>query len=103
MIQYSEEPEPNYRHAQIDLFVDPALHNRGLGTKALRQVVRLLIEQRGHHRITIDPSTGNAAAIRTYEKIGFRPVGVLRSYERNPDGDGWRDGLLMELLSGEQT
>ena len=34
MIQFSEEPTPKYRHASIDLFLDPALHGRGLGTEA---------------------------------------------------------------------
>jgi aminoglycoside 6'-N-acetyltransferase len=102
MIQFYEEPEPAHRHASIDLFLDPALHGRGLGTEAVRRLVRMLIEERGHHRITIDPSVGNGAAIRAYEKAGFRRVGVMRRYERNPDGSGWRDGLLMELLAGEE-
>src|SRR5712691_10868508 len=96
-----EELTPKYRHATIDLFLDPALHGRGLGTEAVRQVVRHLIEDRDHHRITIDPATTNLAAIRTYEKVGFKPVGVMRSYERDADGGGWHDGLLMELLAGE--
>jgi aminoglycoside 6'-N-acetyltransferase len=98
MIQYWEELEPKYRHAGIDLFLDPGLHGRGIGTEAVRHVVRLLVEHRGHHRITIDPAAGNAAAIRTYEKAGFRAVGVMRRYERDVDGDGWHDGLLMELV-----
>lgn len=100
LIQFAEELEPKYRHASIDLFVDPALHGRGLGTEAVRRVVRLLIEERGHHRITIDPATANAAAIRAYEKAGFVPVGVMRSYERDVGGAGWHDGLLMELVTG---
>jgi aminoglycoside 6'-N-acetyltransferase len=29
LIQFSEELEPKYRHAGIDLFLDPALHRRG--------------------------------------------------------------------------
>jgi aminoglycoside 6'-N-acetyltransferase len=98
MVQYAEEPEPKYRHASIDVFLDPAFHGRGIGTEAVRRVVRLLIEERGHHRITIDPAADNAAAIRSYEKVGFRPVGVMRRYERDADGDGWHDGLLMELV-----
>jgi aminoglycoside 6'-N-acetyltransferase len=103
LIQFWEETEPKYRHARIDLFLDPSLHGSGLGTEAVRRVVRHLIDERGHHRVTIDPAAANAAAIRTYEKVGFRPVGVMRRYERDVGGDGWHDSLLMELLAGEQS
>ncbi|HEY3828382.1 MAG TPA: GNAT family protein [Solirubrobacteraceae bacterium] len=103
LAQYWEEPEPKYRHAGIDLFLDPALHGRGLGTEVVRRVVRHLIVEHGHHRITIDPAHANVAAIRAYEKTGFRTVGVMRQAERDTDGRGWHDALLMELLAGEQT
>jgi RimJ/RimL family protein N-acetyltransferase len=99
LIQFSEELEPKYRHAEIDLFLDPALHGRGLGTEAVRRVVRHLIDDRAHHRITIDPATENVAAIRAYEKAGFKPVGVMRRSERDVGGGGWHDSLLMELLA----
>jgi aminoglycoside 6'-N-acetyltransferase len=100
LIQFSEELEPKYRHASIDLFLDPQFHGRGIGTEAVRRVVRQLIDDRGHHRITIDPAAANAAAVRAYEKAGFRAVGVMRAYERDFDGGGWHDGLLMELIAG---
>jgi aminoglycoside 6'-N-acetyltransferase len=102
MIQFWEEREPKYRHAGIDLFLDPALHGRGVGSEAVRRVVRQLFGERGHHRITIDPAADNTAAIRAYARVGFRPVGVMRSYERDAGGPGWHDGLLMELLAGEE-
>ncbi|MFZ2114097.1 MAG: GNAT family protein [Solirubrobacteraceae bacterium] len=101
LIQFYEEQTAKYRHASIDLFLDPALHGQGLGTEAVGRVVRLLIEQHGHHRITIDPCTENVAAVRSYEKAGFKPVGVMRSYERRAGQDEWRDGLLMELLAAD--
>ncbi len=99
LIQFCEQPEPKYRHASIDLFLDPVLHGRGLGTEALRRIVCHLIQDRGHHRVTIDPAVSNVAAIRAYEKVGFRPVGIMRRYERDVGGEGWHDGLLMELLA----
>lgn len=97
LIQWAAEDDPDYRHASIDLYLDPAVHGRGLGPEAIALVVRHLFNAEGHHRITIDPAADNVAAIRAYTKVGFRPVGVLRRYERGADGT-WHDGLLMELL-----
>ena len=99
MVQYFEEPDPDYKHAIVDLFVDPAVHGRGLGTDALREVIEILVSDRGHHRVTIDPATANEAAIHVYGKVGFNPVGVLHRYERDHDGAGWHDCLLMEWLA----
>ena len=101
-IQYEEETDPMYRRAGIDIFVATSWHARGFGSEAVRVLARYLIEERGHHRLTIDPAADNAAAIRAYEKVGFRTVGVMRSYERGPDGT-WHDGLLMEMLAEELT
>jgi dethiobiotin synthetase len=95
-----EEREPMYRHGGIDLSLHPGWHGRGLGSDAVRAVARWLFDERGHHRITIDPAAHNAVAIRCYERVGFRPVGVMRRYERGLDGT-WHDGLLMDLLQGE--
>lgn len=89
-----------YRHASVDVFLATSHHGRGLGTEAIRLLARHLFEDRGHHRLTIDPAADNAAAIRAYEKAGFRPVGIMRGYERGPDG-AWHDGLLMDLLREE--
>lgn len=96
-IQYDEESDPDYRHASIDVSIDTAWHGQGFGTDAVRTLARHLIRERGHHRVTIDPAADNAAAIRAYEKAGFRTVGRMRAYERGPDGT-WHDGLLMDLV-----
>ena len=103
MVQYGEEEDPGYRHASIDIFLDPAVHGRGVGEDTVRTVSRYLVEERGHHRLVIDPAADNAAAIRCYEKVGFRRVGLMRRYERDNDGRGWHDGLLMDLLAEELT
>ena len=67
-IQWQAEDEPDYRHASLDIYVDPA--------------------------------ADNAAAIRAYTKVGFRPVGIERRAERGADGN-WHDVLLMDLLAEE--
>jgi aminoglycoside 6'-N-acetyltransferase len=103
MIQYGEEEDPAYRHASVDIFLDPVVHGRGVGADTVRTLARHLIGERGHHRLVIDPATHNTAAIRCYEKVGFRPVGIMRRYERDHDGTGWHDGLLMDLLADELT
>jgi aminoglycoside 6'-N-acetyltransferase len=99
-IQYHEESDPMYRHAGMDIYLTTSRHGEGLGTEALRVLARYLFEERGHHRLTIDPAADNAAAIRAYERVGFRRVGIMREYERAPEGE-WRDGLLMDMLEEE--
>jgi aminoglycoside 6'-N-acetyltransferase len=99
-IQYHEENDPMYRHAGIDIYLSRRGQGQGLGTEAVSLLARFLFEQRGHHRLTIDPAAANHRAIRCYEKVGFRRVGVLRQYERGPDGR-FHDGLLMDLLRPE--
>jgi aminoglycoside 6'-N-acetyltransferase len=98
LVQYYEEDDPMYRHAGIDLFLGEPFHGRGLGIDVLHTMIRHLIHDRGHHRLVIDPAADNERAIRTYEKVGFRRVGVMREYERGPDGT-WHDGVLLDLLA----
>lgn len=100
LVQYHEEDDLEYRHAGIDLFIGALYQDRGLGTDTVRTIARHLVHDRGHHRLTIDPVAHNARAIRCYEKVGFRRVGVMREYQREPDGT-WSDGVLLDLLARE--
>lgn len=96
-IQCYEHPHRDYRHAGIDLFVAAAHQGRGYGSEAIRLVCRHLFDDLGHHRIVIDPAADNVRAIHTYEKVGFKRVGVMRQYERGSDGT-YHDGVLLDLL-----
>jgi RimJ/RimL family protein N-acetyltransferase len=98
MIQFTEESDPDYRHAEVDIFLDPRHHNRGLGTEAMTTLARHLIEDRGHHRLTLSAAVDNAQAIRSYEKAGFRRIGVAHAAARDPRTGDWADELMMELV-----
>ena len=101
LIQYHEETDPDYRHAGVDMFLAESARGQGYGREALLLVAGHLFEQRGHHRLTIDPAADNEPAIRCYAAAGFRTVGVMRRYERGRDGS-FHDGLLMELVRPDQ-
>jgi aminoglycoside 6'-N-acetyltransferase len=100
MAQAYEEADHEFRRAGIDLFLDPAVHGRGLGRDAIRAIAGWLFDQ-GHHRIVIDPAFGNERAIRSYEAVGFRRVGVMRRYWFDHTQRDYVDGLLLDLLAGE--
>ena len=97
---FNEETDPDHRYASLDIFLAPEHQGRGLGPAALRLAAGWLFGQREHHRLTIDPARDNERAIRAYAAVGFRPVGVMRCYERGADGR-WHDNLLMDLLREE--
>ena len=101
LIQYSEDADPDYRHAGVDMFLAGTARGRGYGREALLLVAAHLFDGRGHHRLTIDPAADNEPAIRCYTAAGFRTVGVMRCYERGRDGS-FHDGLLMELVRPDQ-
>jgi aminoglycoside 6'-N-acetyltransferase len=100
LVMYSEETDPHYFSAGIDIALDADCLGQGLGTDVLRTLARYLFDVGGHHRLTIDPAVANERAIGAYSRVGFKPVGVMREYEKGADGS-WHDNLLMDLLSSE--
>ena len=98
---FVEETEPEYRSVGFDISLSERFQGRSLGPDALRTVIRWFADERGHHRFTIDPNAGNERAIKAYEAVGFKRVGVMRKAELI-DGE-WTDGLFMELLIEELT
>jgi aminoglycoside 6'-N-acetyltransferase len=97
-LQFWEESDPGSRHADVDIFLGPDHQGAGLGTEAMRLIVRHLVEERGHHRVTLSTAVNNARAIHVYEKVGFRPVGVTRKSSLDELSGEWRDELLMEYV-----
>jgi len=95
-LEYDEQDGEWFPSVAFDILLRSALHGRRYGRRALALAIGHFAG-RGHHRFTVDPSTANERAIRCYESLGFEAVGVMRDYERDPQG-GWNDALLMELI-----
>jgi aminoglycoside 6'-N-acetyltransferase len=98
-IGYEEEKAKKFPSVGLDIMIDPEHHGNGYGPEALRAVIDHFIAA-GHHRFTIDPSVDNERAIRTYEKTGFKRIGIAREYEELTPGKR-SDGLLMDLLASD--
>ncbi|MBJ7355638.1 MAG: GNAT family N-acetyltransferase [Thermoleophilaceae bacterium] len=96
-VGYEEETAVKFPSVGLDIMLDPAHHGNGYGPEALRAVIDHFIAA-GHHRFTIDPSSGNAKAIHAYESVGFKPIGIAREYEELRAGEK-SDALLMDLLA----
>ena len=76
LIQYLEEPDPDYRHAALDIFLHPDWHGRGRGADAIRTLARHLFAQRGHHR---PPSTRPPTTSGRSAPTGASASGLLAS------------------------
>jgi aminoglycoside 6'-N-acetyltransferase len=98
LVQWGDDSWEENRHAYIDIFLGDDYAGRGLGTEVMRRIVRVLLDDHGYHRITIDPAPENAAAVRSYEKAGFRLVGRQTRAYLEPHSQQWKDELLMELV-----
>ena len=82
----------NYRISLL-----PEARGAGIGTEAGSAVVDWAFDVVGLHRISLDVFDFNPAALRSYEKIGFRREGVARHTLR---WDGtWHDSILMAVLA----
>jgi RimJ/RimL family protein N-acetyltransferase len=72
------ELDPNNNSCSFRIALGATGQNRGLGTEATRLVLGYAFERVGLHRISLEVYSFNSRARRVYEKVGFRPEGVLR-------------------------
>jgi aminoglycoside 6'-N-acetyltransferase len=91
--------DAEYEHVVIHLFLGAEWYRKRYGAEALTIVINHLAGL-GHHRVTLDPNVHNEPAIRSYERLGFSRVGVLRQYQLRPEGH-WEDGLLLDLVMSD--
>ena len=68
-----------HRSAQLQIRIgEPSFRGHGLGTAAVRELVRYGFTELGLHRIALTVRTDNERAIRSYRRCGFETEGLLR-------------------------
>jgi ribosomal-protein-alanine N-acetyltransferase len=78
----------------MDLAVTPRLRRMGIGSLLLRDALQELRRTRPDiSLITLEVRESNIAAVKLYEKYGFREIGRRRGYYKKPA----EDALIMEL------
>jgi RimJ/RimL family protein N-acetyltransferase len=91
--------DPGNENCNFRIFIGNGGRDRGLGTEATRLIVGHGFERLGLHRISLEVYAFNPRARRVYEKVGFRPEGVLRESLRY-NGE-WVDATIMAILDRE--
>jgi RimJ/RimL family protein N-acetyltransferase len=91
---------PQFAGVELAIAIfDPHMRGRGIGTFAVRTMCAAAFDELHEHRVELGVYPDNAAAIRVYEKCGFKREALLRSYIHH-EGH-WRDLLWMALLRKE--
>ena len=90
---------PRARTANVGIWIAKHAWAKGYGTDAMRTMCRFGIRELNLQRIELLVYETNPAAIRSYEKVGFRREGTLRRAQFQ--GGRYIDVLVMGLLVEE--
>ncbi len=88
------------------LAVDPAQRGKKIAQALLVEQIEHLYKEKVKY-ITLEVRVSNAAAIKLYEKFGFKSLGVRKKYYQNNDEDAlimWTNNIFSEdfkLLYGK--
>lgn len=93
LVRRSDDPE--YPTTVMHIFLGTEKRGRRIGEEALALAIRHEFSQ-GVTRVTLDPNSKNAPAIRSYLRLGFQEIGVLRDYQVRPDGS-LDEALFLDL------
>ena len=91
--------DAEYPTTIMHLFIGTRFRGRRIGEEALALAIRAEFAD-GITRVTLDPNVNNDGAIRSYERLGFRRIGILRDYQVRPGGS-LDDALFLDLTRSD--
>jgi len=68
----------------VTLAVDPANHGQGVGSKLLRKLFEVSVQEGARH-LTLEVRASNHPARSLYQRFGFEEVGVRKGYYGDED------------------
>jgi RimJ/RimL family protein N-acetyltransferase len=77
----------------------PHLRGQGLGEQIISELLVVAFQELALHRVSLNVFDFNSAAIRCYDKVGFRREGTLREARRH--GDVYWNVCVMSILEHE--
>jgi RimJ/RimL family protein N-acetyltransferase len=90
---------PHHRARLSISIYDQSNRSKGYGTDGTRVLLWIGFHILNLESISLDTFPGNEAAVRAYEKAGFKKVGLLRNTEFM--GGEFHDLLLMDVIRSE--
>lgn len=91
--------DPVLKKAELYIFVNPNLQKSGVGTKATKLLCEYGFKELHLHKIYLLTNEDNIAAIRVYQKCGFKQEG--RHRDEFLTGNEYKDRLYFGLLQKE--
>lgn len=91
--------DPEYPTTVMHIFIGTRFRGRRIGEEALALGIRAEFAA-GISRITLDPNIHNEGVIRSYERLGFKRVGVFRDYQVRPGGH-LEDAMFLDLTRSD--
>jgi RimJ/RimL family protein N-acetyltransferase len=90
-----------HRQAEFAILIDEKYSGMGIGSEACYKTLDYAFRELGLHRVWLKVREDNIAAIKIYERCGFRMEGLLRD-DVFKQGS-FRNQLIMSVLEGEFT
>ena len=100
---YRRESSLKTRHRAllVQVYTKPEYRGKKISYELMKFMIEKLFEDETMQQITLGVVSDNHAAMKVYERLGFKEYGLHQSYFK--DGEIYRDEILMMLEKTSRT